>query len=306
MCVVYFLQNDIVCPDGYQLVLVNNRDEHWTRPTKDADFWGPDLSCLSGRDMHPGKEGGTWLGINKNGKIGVVLNILGPVDLSKKGRGFLVSDYLCQDVDMEKYAAEVRKDRDEYHGFILLLFDLGRRRDCLRAKPLYVTNALGYNSCVNMGTLSPHTFHGVSNSPLEYPFQKVIKGKQRFGQIVSQYPTVDLKEHLVKDLMELMADTTELLPDPVLEKAVSAKGLNPAETGSYSAVNIFSSTYRSRTTTIILVDGKGTVDYIERSVEPSQSTHHERTMHKTFQLSVPLTKASEMGGATAGSLLRGP
>ena len=37
--------------------------------------------------MYTGKEGGTWLGMNKRGKIGVLLNILGQVDPAKKGRG---------------------------------------------------------------------------------------------------------------------------------------------------------------------------------------------------------------------------
>ncbi|GFO27645.1 transport and Golgi organization 2 homolog [Plakobranchus ocellatus] len=289
MCIVYFCQSEIVDPNSYHLVLVNNRDEEWTRPTKDADFWGPQLDCISGLDMYSGKEGGTWLGMNKHGKIGVLLNILGQVDPSKKGRGFLVSDYLRDNLEMEEYAASMLKQRHDYNGFNLLLFDLGKQEDCLTAKPLYITNASDYHSCVNMRTLPSNTFFGVSNSPLEYPFQKVIKGKQRFGQIVSQYPTVDLKEHLVKDLMELMADKTSLLPDPVMEKAASLRGVNPAYTSCRSAINTFSpnENYGSRTTTVILVDGKGAVDYIERTVEPLQPTPNERTVHKTFNLTLP-------------------
>ncbi|GFR97144.1 transport and Golgi organization 2 homolog, partial [Elysia marginata] len=240
-------------------------------------------------DMHKGKEGGTWLGMNKAGKIGVLLNILGQVDLSKKGRGFLVSNYLSQEWDMDEYAAYMAKERNEYNGFNLLLFDLGKQEDCLTAKPIYLTNAADYHSCVTMRTLPSNTFFGVSNSPLEYPFQKVVQGKQRFGHIVSQYPTLDLKEHLVKDLMELMADRTSLLPDPVMEKAASMRGVNPANASCRSAINTYSPNekYGSRTTTIILVDGKGNVDYIERTRELLQPGVPERTIHKSFQLSLP-------------------
>lgn len=51
-------------------------------------------------------------------------------------------------------------------------------------------------------------FLGLSNSPLEYPFQKALKGKDMFGQIVTKYPTTVGKEHLIKDLINLMSDRT--------------------------------------------------------------------------------------------------
>jgi uncharacterized protein with NRDE domain len=38
-----------------------------------------------------GREGGTWIAMNKNGKIGVLLNILQPdleISVHKKPRGF--------------------------------------------------------------------------------------------------------------------------------------------------------------------------------------------------------------------------
>lgn len=35
----------------------------------------------------PGRTGGTWLGLSKSGKIGVLLNILGHMDPDKLGRG---------------------------------------------------------------------------------------------------------------------------------------------------------------------------------------------------------------------------
>ena len=45
--------------------------------------------------MTPGKEGGTWLGLSRFGKIGVLLNLdrhdYGYDELNKLGRGSLVT-----------------------------------------------------------------------------------------------------------------------------------------------------------------------------------------------------------------------
>jgi uncharacterized protein with NRDE domain len=43
-------------------------------------------------DLEDGREGGTWLAMNKEGQIGVLLNILQPLDSlipGKKHRGML-------------------------------------------------------------------------------------------------------------------------------------------------------------------------------------------------------------------------
>ena len=46
-----------------------------------------DCYIFSGLDQTPRKEGGTWLGASKTGRIGILLNILGINDPKKKGRG---------------------------------------------------------------------------------------------------------------------------------------------------------------------------------------------------------------------------
>ena len=48
MCVTFFYQNEECDPNGYRLVLANNRDERWSRPTKLAQFWGSRQDCISG------------------------------------------------------------------------------------------------------------------------------------------------------------------------------------------------------------------------------------------------------------------
>jgi len=61
----------------YALVLCTNRDELLSRPTVNADWHSfdenrPNSSVLSGRDL---VGGGTWFGINKDGRVPLVMNI---------------------------------------------------------------------------------------------------------------------------------------------------------------------------------------------------------------------------------------
>uniref|UniRef100_A0A2C9KMZ9 Uncharacterized protein n=1 Tax=Biomphalaria glabrata TaxID=6526 RepID=A0A2C9KMZ9_BIOGL len=130
-------------------------------------------------------------------------------------------------------------------------------------------------------------FFGVSNSPLEFPLQKVVQGKQKFGQIVSKYPKVSTKDLLLENLLQLMSDKTQLLPDPVLEKAGTSVGYSPDRIGQQSAINVISpqARYGTRTSTIILVDGANNVDYVERTVDPENIDSTISTViHQHFSL----------------------
>ncbi|XP_005096191.2 transport and Golgi organization protein 2 homolog [Aplysia californica] len=288
MCILYFCQSEIWQPDGYRLILANNRDEYWDRPTKEADFWAADKSCISGLDQMPGREGGTWLGMNSSGKLAVLLNILGQQDPNKLGRGHLVTKFISGSEDIDQYGTAIHKQRYSYNGFNLVLFDLGKQEDSLTVKPLYISNAMNYCSCVTKRNLPANTFFGVSNSPLEYPFQKVEQGRARFGRIVCQYPNVSSRQHLIDNLMGLMQDQTNLLPDPVLEVVAASVGFSPLRTGQHSAVNVYSPAqrYGSRTSSLILVDGEGQVDYVERNTFFGSDDLPESvdTVHKVFSL----------------------
>lgn len=293
MCLLYFCQSEIWQPGGYRLIIANNRDEFWDRPTKAADFWNSDQSCISGLDMFPGREGGTWLGMNTSGKVGVLLNILGQQNSNKSGRGHLITKFLTGSEDTDVYGAKIHNERDEYNGFNLILFDVGRQEESLSVKPVYVTNASHYWSCVTIRTLPSNTFFGVSNSPLEYPFKKVVMGKEKFGKIVSQYPDVNSRNHLIDNLMDLLQDRSELLPDAILEVATSSCGFSPLRQKQHSAINTYSPAdrYGSRTNTVILIDSGGRVDFVERNTTYNQQAEETQPTitHKTFSLiDIPL------------------
>uniref|UniRef100_A0A7N4PJZ6 Uncharacterized protein n=1 Tax=Sarcophilus harrisii TaxID=9305 RepID=A0A7N4PJZ6_SARHA len=76
------------------LILAANRDEFYHRPSKLADFWGSNNEILSGLDMEEGKEGGSWLGISKKGKLAALTNYMQPkLDKGAKGRGTMWRGY---------------------------------------------------------------------------------------------------------------------------------------------------------------------------------------------------------------------
>ncbi|MBE00034.1 MAG: hypothetical protein CMQ31_01200, partial [Gammaproteobacteria bacterium] len=59
MCLVVFAHQ---ISTNYPLVLSANRDEFFSRDTREADFWGKEAGyghILAGKDL---KAGGTWLG----------------------------------------------------------------------------------------------------------------------------------------------------------------------------------------------------------------------------------------------------
>ena len=72
MCITFFYISKNPSKDKYKLILIMNRDEFLKRPTSRSNW---QEKILAGRDQVPGKEGGTWLGVNDKGHIGVLTNI---------------------------------------------------------------------------------------------------------------------------------------------------------------------------------------------------------------------------------------
>jgi uncharacterized protein with NRDE domain len=64
----------------YKLIVAFNRDEYYDRPTAPAAFWEDEPDLLGGRDL---RAGGTWLGIARNGRIGVITNYCDPASISE-------------------------------------------------------------------------------------------------------------------------------------------------------------------------------------------------------------------------------
>ncbi|KAI0208740.1 Transport and Golgi organization-like protein 2 [Lamellibrachia satsuma] len=169
------------------------------------------LAPKKGLDMQPGREGGTWFGVSTMGRIACLLSILTPGkwNISKKGRGFLVSNYLNDTCNTWQYVRDISTDRHDYNGFNLVLLE---RRDG-RWVVVYYTNR---------DDNSPHELKqgviALSNSTYSKPWQKVKHGRVIFFSIVNQYNSVSKRDELKARLFEFLCSTERHLPDPQLEE----------------------------------------------------------------------------------------
>ncbi|KAJ4941755.1 hypothetical protein JOQ06_011629 [Pogonophryne albipinna] len=112
-----------------RLILAANRDEFYVRPSKAADFWANNNEILSGLDLEGGREGGSWLGISKRGKMAAITNYMEGQNPDAQGRGFLVSNYLMdRDVDSYSYLKKVSAEGHLYNGFNLLTAEFSAKQ----------------------------------------------------------------------------------------------------------------------------------------------------------------------------------
>ncbi|CAG09704.1 unnamed protein product [Tetraodon nigroviridis] len=143
MCIIFFkFDPRPASKNAYRLILAANRDEFYNRMSKAADFWGTNNEILSGLDLEYGKEGGSWLGISKRGKLAGITNYLEKyLNPDAPGRGFLVSNYLMdKEQDSYSYLKKVSLDSHLYNGFNLLTadfrsLDLSSELMMLKAQP---------------------------------------------------------------------------------------------------------------------------------------------------------------------------
>ena len=106
MCLILFAWK---MQKNFPLILIANRDEFYERPTAPAAFWDDAPDLLAGRDL---REGGTWLGITRRGKLAALTNYRDPASLKMNApsRGHLVSDYLRNRQTPENYLRRIKRE----------------------------------------------------------------------------------------------------------------------------------------------------------------------------------------------------
>lgn len=242
MCLILFsYQND----HRYKLILAANRDEYYERPTASAQFWEDDPCILAGRDL---KGGGTWLGINRNGKIAAITNYRNPS--SNKGqlapsRGLLVSDFLGNRSSPAEYRQIISKRAKEYNEFNLLFGDANDL--------IYFCSHNNYYKILSSG------IYGLSNHMLNTPWPKVKTGCQALTQVLSQGDKFTTDE-----LFDILTDRTipgdDFLPDT---------GIGLEWERILSSIFITSPIYGTRSSTIVLVDYDNNATLIEKTYKPN-------------------------------------
>ncbi|KIM28439.1 hypothetical protein M408DRAFT_33261, partial [Serendipita vermifera MAFF 305830] len=120
-------------------ILLNNRDEFLDRKSQPAAVHHFGKACheegdnvISGLDV---EGGGTWLGINRHGRIAMLTNITEEARRRNTSRGNLVSDFLLSSTKqtMDQYVEELTKTavteeeratHQDYAGFNLMLISV--------------------------------------------------------------------------------------------------------------------------------------------------------------------------------------
>ncbi|XP_061622544.1 transport and Golgi organization protein 2 homolog isoform X2 [Phyllopteryx taeniolatus] len=208
-----------------------------------------------GLDLEFGKEGGSWLGINKNGKLAAITNYLeGRPNPDAQGRGFLVSNYLVdKDLDCYSYLKKVSIESHLYNGFNILTAEFKAKQD----------HVCYYG---NRGSTEPmHLKAGIyslSNSLLDTPWKKLLRGKRHFTSIVNNQSLSC--DGLVQELLGVLNNEEMNSPDPAQES--QGEGYCKSMIQAVSAVCVRTPDYGTRTNTIILIDAEGNVTFTERTM----------------------------------------
>jgi uncharacterized protein with NRDE domain len=237
MCIIVFAYDSH--PD-YLLAMAANRDEFHARPTAPACFWKEAPQLLAGKDL---EHGGTWMGISRRGHLAALTNYRNPAAYRQisPSRGHLVSNYLLSYENALTYIEKLGKVNEYYNGYNLLLMEGNAM--------WYYSNITGKPKLISPG------LHGLSNHLLDTPWPKVQKGKSMLNSII-----VNSEEALVEKLFKLLSHREQ-----PADKNLPATGVSLEWERLLSSIFIQDNIYGTRSSTVLLVEHKGTVHFYERT-----------------------------------------
>ncbi|NCS88946.1 MAG: hypothetical protein AUK34_14695 [Ignavibacteria bacterium CG2_30_36_16] len=240
MCLLVFSYN---CHPIYKFILAANRDEFYSRPTQPAQFWGENNSIFSGRDV---EAGGTWLGVNKNGRIAALTNYrdIRNMKIEAPSRGIIVSDFLSGKTSADVYAKKLTESGNKYNGFNLIFGDL---------------NSVFYFNSVSAETKELNSgIYSLSNHLLNSPWPKSQKINSLFNNVISR------KKFSAAGLFEILTDT-EIFDDNLLPDTGLAKELERA----VSPIFVVTPAYGTRSSAVVLIDKENNLFFEEHTYDES-------------------------------------
>ena len=240
----------------YPLVVAANRDEFHARPAAPLACWPAPLQILAGRDL---RAGGTWLGLDRARRFGVVTNFR-DLQTAKQGapsRGMLIPQYLASALPPPQFLEALAPRAGAYSGFNLLLAD-GESLwyGCNRAEPFARTLAAGV--------------YGLSNEFLDTPWPKLERVRRGFevwlGKRAGGSPV---------ELFELLEDRTRVTDDAHLP----ASGVSREWERVLSAPFVEHPDYGTRSSTVLLLEADGAAYLGERRFDPRGRGAGESAFH---------------------------
>ncbi len=238
MCLIFFALKQ---HPTYKLIVAANRDEFYERKTAPANYWEDHPDILGGRDL---QASGTWMAMNKKGKISMITNYRDPAHINAKApsRGQLVSDYLVNGDKPDDYLETLSDRSTLYNGFNLVVGN---------------PDELWYLSNYGKGIQKIESgLYGLSNHLLDTPWPKVHRGKEKFSNAIID-PVIDPDA-----LFELLYDERRA-EDPLLPNT----GIGLERERALSSMFIKTNGYGTRSSTVILISNDNQVLFSERVYE---------------------------------------
>lgn len=238
MCILFFA---IESHPRYPLIICANRDEFHHRATQPAHFWPPENQILAGKDL---QAGGTWLGVNRAGQFAGITNLrTQETQDGVRSRGELVinalSSILANPALPTVTSQWLQTHHANYNPFNLI-FEHDNILHCFNSRS------------TETKTLTPG-FHAVCNGDMDDVWPKMASGQQALQSYITQTEKINVDE-----LQQLMSDTSQpedsLLPNTGVELEWERH---------LSSIFIQHPQYGTRSTTIILKDTFGRIDFYE-------------------------------------------
>jgi uncharacterized protein with NRDE domain len=226
----------------YPLLIAANRDESHQRPTRQAEYWVNEPSILAGHDL---EEGGSWLGMNKYGRIAAVTNYRSGAKLksSNTSRGLLVSEYLKYKKPSRSYLDSCLANLADFDAFNLLLGDV---------------NGLYFlNSREKTYTQLQAGFYGISNGDFDSNWPKVKRAKQQIHDLLKA-DQLDSHEAILTTLTDKYLPDDESLPDT---------GVGIEWERALAPIFITAKDYGTRSSSVVSVNKNDKVRFTERSYD---------------------------------------
>jgi len=261
-----------------KLLVVSNREEKFSRPSKSVHFWEDSPQILAGRDME--KEG-TWIGIHTDGLFAVLTNDrlsrTLPSEENKQSRGRLVSSFLSNlDVesprDLETYYKNYLSfllygESRYYNGFTLLfgLVDFPMNKFKIFYHPSCASEMKLCDSCEVMD-LPVAEICALCNGDLCCNWSRVVSAKKSLATALSCNKEVDSEEFWLSTFISLLSDCTrssDNIPQNTYfteehEKHFSSLFVFP------KWIDSIESFFGTLSSTIIMIDKDARVTYFQR------------------------------------------
>ena len=221
----------------FPIIIASNRDEFYDRPTKNLNFWKDHPNIIGGIDE---KYLGTWLGISKNGKIGLLTNYRDPKNhrSKAKSRGILLRKFLTENISNNDFIDLLKKDKDQYNGYNIIFGNVNEF--------FYYSNKSNNCKPLNSGIF------GLSNALLDAGWPKVKLGKDRLSKSTQKdIPDID-------SIMNILKDTTVAQDDDLPDT-----GIGIEHERLLSPMFIKSPLYGTRSSIVIMVNYKLNVTILE-------------------------------------------